>query len=109
LTIPCLPSDQPVLVRLPSGGIAWAPRPQPRDGTARARSCMNIAALGCGALLDFFRVRLRHGLRIDWLPPDALLNDGSRLLLACALASPARLCATERRHPWCEVHGFQMN
>ena len=54
---------------------------------ARARSCMNIAALGCGALLDFFRVRLRHGLRIAWLPPDALLNDGSRLLLACALAA----------------------
>jgi hypothetical protein len=89
--------EQPAWIRSPSGDAAWAPRPPPRNRRARVRSCMNIAALGCGALLDFFRVRLRHGLRIDWLPPDALLNDGSRLLLACALAPPAWLCATGRQ------------
>ncbi|KAK9826871.1 hypothetical protein WJX81_002389 [Elliptochloris bilobata] len=45
-------------------------------------SCMNIAGLGCGVVLDFFRVRLRHGFNIASLPADSLLNDGSRLLLA---------------------------
>ena len=46
---------------------------------------MNIAGLGCGVVLDFFRVRLRHGFNIASLPADSLLNSGSRLLLACAL------------------------
>ena len=49
-----------------------------------AHSCMNIAGFGCGVVLDFFRVKLRHGFDIASLPADSLLNDGSRLLLACA-------------------------
>ena len=55
----------------------------------RARSCMNIAGFGCGVVLDFFRVKLRHGFNIASLPADSLLNDGSRLLLACARPSCA--------------------
>ena len=56
---------------------------------ARPRSCMNIAGFGCGVVLDFFRVKLRHGFNIASLPADSLLNDGSRLLLACARPSCA--------------------
>ena len=50
---------------------------------------MNIAGFGCGVVLDFFRVKLRHGFNIASLPADSLLNDGSRLLLACARNSYA--------------------
>lgn len=50
---------------------------------------MNIAGFGCGVVLDFFRVKLRHGFNIASLPADSLLNDGSRLLLACARTSYA--------------------
>ncbi len=63
---------------------------------------MNIAGLGCGMVLDFFRVRLRHGFNIASLPADSLLNSGSRLLLACAL--PARAAVPCAFAAWPGVH-----
>lgn len=42
---------------------------------------MNVAALSVGVVLDFFRISIRHGMRIKGLPSDSLLNNGLRLFL----------------------------
>ena len=42
---------------------------------------MNVAALSVGVVLDFFRISIRYGFRIDSLSPDSLLNSGMRLFI----------------------------
>jgi hypothetical protein len=66
---------------------------------------MNVAALACGVVLDFFRFTVHDGFKIEALPPSSLLNSGHRLFVftgvdACPGCFPTPLVLMDAGCPW---------